>query len=404
MPVYVPTEECLDSIHATLRALGLTYRPGSSHLALLSIIATLKPEKFTERALLATLNGFAEKQRSENEDIRRVNRLPYCNELLQHPRSTALAFSLVLLWQGNWNRATARGKFREIADRLLNLWLAAPGHTDEQKLKKTVSQVLYCGIRRDLETPCESCPALDVLYFAIRGAVGKAVYFLRGKPIFAPRGEEGAAGKEFRTHLDRCWEEDFADAARLHAGDIRNRLCKPLVPWEVERDDFIQFKWSSDGDGDLIHIAPFSEEPIRAGSKRTLQLAGGTGILSKNGKGVHRIGQGQRLILQVRDDQKAVIRLATSENGGKQLQFGFNDDVKLVFTGKPRSTFELWNCTCGTWHCDQRHRSESWDPVRLPRAATFLSFVYSAVNGPQPKLQVNSFISGMYYALLCDGD
>jgi hypothetical protein len=112
----------------------------------------------------------------------------------------------------------------------------------------------------------------------------------------------------------------------------------------------------------------------------------------------------QRLVLQVRDDRKAIIKLAEGNGAGPELHFGPEDEVKLVFERGPDSTFETWNCTCGTWKCDRLHRISGWDIQSLPPSATFLSMLHTAIDGPLPKLQVKSFVEGMYYALLCDGE
>jgi hypothetical protein len=67
------------------------------------------------------------------------------------------------------------------------------------------------------------------------------------------------------------------------------------------------------------------------------------------------------------------------------------------------SQLEAWSCTCGKWQCDKRHRLEGWDPGTLPPNASLRTFIWTAVKGPRPGFGLKSFITGMYYAVLCDG-
>jgi len=76
-------------------------------------------------------------------------------------------------------------------------------------------------------------------------------------------------------------------------------------------------------------------------------------------------------------------------------------------------TLALWECTCGTTHCVERHRLHSWNPAQLvqktdmdeetrTRAATITlwDYVASAVKGPQANLKTGAFVQGCYFPLL----
>ena len=80
---------------------------------------------------------------------------------------------------------------------------------------------------------------------------------------------------------------------------------------------------------------------------------------------------------------------------------------------KGPATLALWECTCGTTHCIERHRLSSWDPAQKVHNAvtgggqqkketplTLWDFVASAVKGPQPRIQTGSFVQGIYFPLL----
>ena len=74
----------------------------------------------------------------------------------------------------------------------------------------------------------------------------------------------------------------------------------------------------------------------------------------------------------------------------------------------------VWECTCGTTHCQDRHRLNSWDPLQTVKTTeteesyahkeekplTLWDFVASAVKGPQLRIQTGSFVQGLYFPLL----
>jgi hypothetical protein len=87
---------------------------------------------------------------------------------------------------------------------------------------------------------------------------------------------------------------------------------------------------------------------------------------------------------------------------GPILRFNASQEVKLEFSTK--GSLEAWNCTCGSWACDLKHRMEGWDPKLLPENETLASFLWTAVKGSSRQLHIKSFVGGMYYAALCNGE
>jgi hypothetical protein len=86
------------------------------------------------------------------------------------------------------------------------------------------------------------------------------------------------------------------------------------------------------------------------------------------------------------------------------LEFSPEDTVQLEFCAEEGSILEVWNCTCGALACDEQHRLAAWNLLKMPAEETLSSFLASAVKGPSRAIHINSFIQGMYYALLCDGE
>lgn len=72
-------------------------------------------------------------------------------------------------------------------------------------------------------------------------------------------------------------------------------------------------------------------------------------------------------------------------------------------------TLDIWECSCGTSRCVDRHRLDSWDPSDIVRAnggqqpLTLIAFVASAVNGPALPLTSGAFVQGMYFPVLAEG-
>ena len=88
--------------------------------------------------------------------------------------------------------------------------------------------------------------------------------------------------------------------------------------------------------------------------------------------------------------------------GGRQATLKTGDFASIQFTTD--SVLEAWSCTCGTWECDRRHRISGWNPLTASEEETLTSFVWNALKGANKGFNVTPFITGMYYALLCDGD
>jgi hypothetical protein len=76
-------------------------------------------------------------------------------------------------------------------------------------------------------------------------------------------------------------------------------------------------------------------------------------------------------------------------------------------------TLALWECTCGTTRCVERHRLNSWNPAQIVQKTdmneeiskrevtiTLWDYVASAVKGPQANLKTGAFVQGLYFPLL----
>jgi hypothetical protein len=82
-----------------------------------------------------------------------------------------------------------------------------------------------------------------------------------------------------------------------------------------------------------------------------------------------------------------VARKLRLKRGGRIVVSAIGDSAAL----------KVWECGCGSWACQERHRLSSWRPN--PKIG-LKDFVNSAINGRDYPLKPKSFIAGMYYAYL----
>ena len=373
-----PTKECLDSVFAALRDAGLLNRTG--------------------KALLPQLNELAEGKWP-------VRCPEVCHGMAAHPPSMALAFSLVLLQlPGKWDAESAWIDYNEIKEALETAWKVV-SQDSGRRLRRTVDHAIVYGIRRSWD------PALDFLTTTLagdirryRGPVGECVGYLRGRPVGNAPGAANTAMDGLIPDLDLVWGEDFRNDANFHVAAILNKLLQPWTPLSFQPGEGVRFEWCGE-ERDQLVARSYSKKILLPGSKRNFKLKEGDAALHRDGKEFAKVDEGQRLILRVNDDGRAELQLADSQRGnvvGPILRFNASQEVKLEFSTK--GSLEAWNCTCGSWACDLKHRMEGWDPKLLPENETLASFLWTAVKGSSRQLHIKSFVGGMYYAALCNGE
>jgi uncharacterized cupin superfamily protein len=107
-------------------------------------------------------------------------------------------------------------------------------------------------------------------------------------------------------------------------------------------------------------------------------------------------------------DEDAILKTLVGEHSQQgRLQVG----KEAVVPGP--LVLALWECTCGTTHCVERHRLNSWNPVQVVQKTdmneetgkkdatiTLWDYVASAVKGPQASLKTGAFVQGCYFPLL----
>ena len=110
------------------------------------------------------------------------------------------------------------------------------------------------------------------------------------------------------------------------------------------------------------------------------------------------------------DPETLVIVLARDEDAIVKAVAAGKKEARLKATQTTHSdgplALAVWECTCGTTYCQERHQLRSWEPDQQVKkkekesGLTLWDFVASAVKGPQPNIQTGSFVAGMYFSLL----
>jgi hypothetical protein len=120
------------------------------------------------------------------------------------------------------------------------------------------------------------------------------------------------------------------------------------------------------------------------------------------------VATGTTLSLIARDEDVLIKAALDKQNQQTHLKMGEEAAMEGPLT------LSVWECTCGTTHCEERHRLEAWNPVRKVQKTvtdagarkqeetplTLWNFVASAVKGPQMRIQTGSFVQGIYFPLL----
>jgi hypothetical protein len=307
--------------------------------------------------------------------------LPVIDELEKDLKSRALAIALVLARPSrSWSGQVARRELQEIAVDLLPVW-EDPAHTDRQKLRKTVDHVLVFGAHKDW--PC----ALEVIFYWILSAVEASLRFVAG----------------LIPDLEECWGDPITLDAPLLASLIQDRLLQSARRDHLSPGDSLQFSVTPE----CVDIDPLFQE-ILPGCRRNFKILDGEATLSAGDNFNHPVSAGQRLIVRASDEGEAAIQLAHVVPGSSGGSIGgpicgLRRGQFATLKALQHSTYEAFSCTCGTWQCDVRHRLTGWSPSILPPSASLRTFLWTAAKGPIAGFKLKGFVTGMLYALLCEG-
>ena len=188
---------------------------------------------------------------------------------------------------------------------------------------------------------------------------------------------------------------------------LATRLVRPEHSLHLEEQESLTFTCGPEGI-DCVSSAQDYRHTIFPGAKAIWTVPEGIGVFVLPNGQSRALAAGTTVLLIARDED-AIIK--TAKNGQSQQTHLSTGEEAIVQGTK---MLVAWECTCGTTHCQERHRLHSWDPLLTVRMTeteerytyeeekqlTLWDFVASAVKGPQLHIQTGSFVQGLYFPLL----
>jgi hypothetical protein len=385
MAIRVLNAEQLDLLRTSLKERGLLMLP--------SIELTSKLEALADETPPAWAGDLA-------EEVELDMQLP------EDRKGLALAIALALSADRDWTGATVFPDVNNAAGELL------PYVTEDLRIRRIVDHAIVYGSLRSWKA------SLEVIYMLLLGDVRRIFQELSAKTLPAravqldrelPHGPiEASMGflQALIPRLGECWGLDvrkdgarvMTEIAPLLAAEIRHRLVRPFRTIHLSVGEALSFDCAPDS----LAISPGFEN-IQAGSKRNFNLTRGGAVLESTGEFRQQASAHQRVVARCLDTG-AQIQLATFEGvrmTGRKCPLAVGQSA--VLKAATAVAIDDWTCTCATGSCPRRHRLEGWNLASMPTAQTLGSFLWTAVKGPGKGFKLRSFVTGMLYAILCDG-
>jgi hypothetical protein len=261
---------------------------------------------------------------------------------------------------------------REELQQIIRGLIAKP---DQQTLRIMEFVLAYgCGKWRSVEAGegewKQRWPgAIQGLQRAMEPAVKEAERWLRGRVV----------GYQDRSNVDL-----HGDAWLLALGLIHTQ--KPL---HILNEGL---SLECTNDGTELGAARYRNS-VPSGAKTVFTVEERHANLELPGGEALNLGIGGKTIISARDDETRINITANGVTTRARLLPWSRGFIKGP------ATLAFWTCTCGHTHCVERHRLQSWNPAKV----TLWSFSASAIKGPQPSIQIGSFIAGMYFPLFASG-
>ena len=172
---------------------------------------------------------------------------------------------------------------------------------------------------------------------------------------------------------------------------LAERLRAPQNALQIKQGADLRCTYDATGQG-RVSVGGQSLRPLLSGARYVFTMLEATRC-ELPAKKVIELAAGTTVIVTARDTD---LRL-TIRSPGRSEHYVSVDHARIP--GPVRVA--IWECTCGTQRCAERHRLTAWDPYG---SVSLWSFVASAVKGPRNNIATGSLVEGMYYALLAQED
>lgn len=239
--------------------------------------------------------------------------------------------------------------------------------------------------------------ALRGLVRALEPAVAQANRWLAEHVVKFPQNRDASHDKNFPEDT-AVWSDAWL---------LATRLVRPEHSIYLEEQESLSFTCVPEGT-DCTLPAHDYRHTVLPGAKAIWTVQEGKGVLVLPNGQSRALAAGTIAILIARDED-AIIKTAKNEQS-QQARLSAGEEANL----QGPKMLVVWECTCGTTHCQERHRLHSWDPLltvktteteerhthKEEKPLTLWDFVASAVKGPQLRIQTGSFVQGLYFPLL----
>ena len=323
---------------------------------------------------------------------------PFCPEA----EEDELLIVTAMCWLGPMDAGPPPARVRED---LVQHLRQAVDNTAERADRAMEFVIAYgCGKWRLVEADCEGWThlwqgAMRGLVRALEPAVGQANRWLAEHVAGFPRDRNVPYDPQY-TEDAPIWSDAWL---------LANRLIHPEERLSIEGDETLTITCTPEGTECTVADQGYQQfVPPGAKAVWTLQEPDAITLSLDEQASELRVAAETTLLLVARDEDVLIKNVQEERN--QQLQLKINKEI----TVRGPLTLDAWECTCGTAHCKERHRLESWNPEQRVRKTapdigsrqkeetglTLWNFAASAVKGPQLRIQTGSFTQGLYFPLL----
>ena len=187
---------------------------------------------------------------------------------------------------------------------------------------------------------------------------------------------------------------------------LATRFVRPEHPLLLEGEDTLTLECTCDGTELSTSVQDY-QLMVPPGAKAVWTVRGSDSTVTLLHTPVLVLKASSAVFLIARDGDAILKNPVGSPGQQTRLKVG-----EAAYVEGP-TVLAMWECTCGTTHCRERHRLETWDPTqvvqktvedqRTQRTDTHLTLwgcVAAAVKGPQSSLKTGAFVQGLYFPLL----
>jgi hypothetical protein len=238
--------------------------------------------------------------------------------------------------------------------------------------------------------------AMRGLVRALEPAVEQANRWLAGHVVGFPQ-ERSVARAEGFPEDTAVWSDAWM---------LATRFVRPEHPLLLQEGAALTMECTPDGTEIRTSVQDYqTTTPPGAKAVWTVQEKDGALLLSCDQPLTLAAGA---IVLLIARDEDTLVKTAVNTSG-QQARLRVGESASI----EGPATLTLWECTCGTTHCVERHRLDAWDPTQVVQKTsaeeqkqkavaplTLWDCVASAVKGPQSSIKTGAFVQGVYFPLL----